>query len=62
MKMNQKLGIMIYIEAAALLSVLALIAYLDGSQVQNYRLWEVFPALMASIITTYGLKEMSRLT
>lgn len=62
MKMDENLEMIIYIEAAALLSVLFLIAYSDSSQVQSYRLWEVFPALMVSIITTYGLKEMSNLT
>ncbi|MFB6099824.1 MAG: hypothetical protein ABEK16_00995 [Candidatus Nanohalobium sp.] len=62
MKLDDKLRYAVIFEVFLTAAVISLIYLLPESQVSAYRLWEVFPALMAATLTTFGLKEMKEKT
>ena len=62
MKLDTKLGFIVLIEFMALVGVFSMMVLLEGARVSSYRLWEIFPAVLAALITTFGIKEMRRKT
>lgn len=62
MKANKKIQTLFYIEIAALLILLTIITYSGQDITAKYRLWEIFPAILAGTITTFGLMKMKKLT
>lgn len=62
MKIDTKVGLagMIQVLTASLLLTGALT--MSAETAIGYRLWELFPALIASSITTFGLKEIRKRT
>jgi len=62
MDIDTKLQIAIYTQLFVAGAVLLAINLVSPSQLEEYRLWEIFPAVLASIITTFGLRHMKELT
>ncbi len=61
MDRNQKLGYALMFEALTAASLLSGIIFAP-EMAQVYRLWEIFPAVLAAMITSFGLKEMRKET
>jgi hypothetical protein len=62
MKTDREFGIMVLFELVSLAAVVLVMVFLPEDRVAAYRLWEVFPAILAALITTFGIKEMRRKT
>lgn len=58
----KKLQLGLSFEVALLLGVVALIHSLSPAEASYFRLYELFGALSAAIITTFGLYKMRDLT
>jgi hypothetical protein len=61
-KTDTKIGLTGLIQVFASLLIFVGAIVLSPETVQLYRLWEIFPALLASSITTFGLKEIRKKT
>lgn len=61
MEIDEKLGYALMLEALIAASLLSGILFAP-ELAQVYRLWEILPAVLASMITTFGLKEMKKKT
>ena len=62
MKTDTKIGLIGVIQVLAASSLLIGAIVMDVEVVSSYRLWEIFPALVASSMTTFGLKEIRKKT
>lgn len=56
------LQLVLLVETALMLGLIGLLSSLTSSQSSYFRLYELFGALSASIITTYGIYKMRQLT
>jgi peptidoglycan/LPS O-acetylase OafA/YrhL len=61
MELNEKMRYALILEALLVAALVAAINFYPETA-SRYMLWEVFPAIIAAMITTYGLKEMKRRT
>jgi Na+/proline symporter len=62
MNTDTKIGIAGIIQVLAATCLFIGTVVLKPETLQLYRLWEIFPALIASSITTFGLKEIRKKT
>lgn len=62
MKWFKSLKILAPILLVASISVVAAIAALDAATVKHYKLYEIFGAVLASVITVFGIINMKRIT
>lgn len=58
MGLDEKLKALIIFEIFLAVITVSMIFLLPEEAVESYRLWEIFPAGLAALITTYGLKSM----
>lgn len=62
MDIDADLELLLKLELVALAAAAAALALVDPPEAASYRLFELFGALLAASITTFGLLKMDELT